>query len=79
MFLTGLLPIFLILAIALIFSILYLTGIKWFRDLRRNIAISVICILYLLHPTLTKASMALFQCTQVDSDMKRVSVEMTIE
>ena len=79
LFLTGLLPLGLIFLFSVVFWILYLTGIKWFKDLKRNIIISVIWIIYLLHPTLTKSSLSIFQCTTVDTDMKRVTIEMTIE
>ena len=79
LFLTPFLPLALILLFAVVFIILYLSSIKWFKDIKRNIIISSICILYLLHPTLTKTSLSLFQCTTVDTNMKRVTIEMTIE
>ena len=79
LFLTALLPLALILLFAVVFIILYLSSIKWFKDIKRNIIITTICILYLLHPTLTKASLSIFQCTTVDTNMKRVTIEMTIE
>jgi hypothetical protein len=60
-FLTGLLPIFLILLGIVVWGILYLISRKYFGDILRNIVVTTIVIIFLLHPTLTKVSLELFQ------------------
>lgn len=60
-FLTGLLPILLILAAAGVWSLLYLISKKYFGDVYRNIVVTTIVILFLLHPTLSKVGFEIFQ------------------
>ena len=70
-FLTIFLPIVLIVIFVLIWVILYLINSKVFRNLKRNIIISVICTLFLLHPNVTKQALSLFECISVgDNDMR---------
>ena len=61
LFLTGLLPILLIGCIILIWILLFITGHRWFKEVKRNIVVSIICIMFLLHPTLTKQALTIFQ------------------
>ena len=78
-FLTGILPIILIWIVALIFIVLYYISKKWFGDVKRNIGISAIWIIFLLHPTLTKVSLGLFQCIQIDVNDNRMRNDLDIE
>jgi hypothetical protein len=75
-FLYSLLPLILILiAWSFIFGLkLVLNLIKSDRKLevKRCIIISVICIIFLLHPTLTFESLRLFECKQIDENSYRM-------
>ena len=60
-FLMLLLPVALISFYSLIWIIMYLIFNKYFDDLGRNIIVSIIVILFLLHPALTRAGLSIFQ------------------
>jgi len=60
-FLTGLLPLFLILIAFACWSILYCVSKKLFGEIKRNVTVTVIVIIFLLHPTLTKVGLEIFQ------------------
>ena len=66
--LTGLLPIFLILLGLTFWSITYLIPTKLFKDFKRNMCVTIIVILYLLHPMLTKVGLEMFQWIKVDEN-----------
>ena len=66
--LTGLLPIFLILLGLAFWSITYLIPTKLFKDFKRNVCVTIIVILYLLHPMLTKVGLEMFQWIKVDEN-----------
>jgi hypothetical protein len=74
-----LLPVFGIFIVVIAWAILRMTGHRWFKDYKRNVVISIICIMFLLHPTLTKQALTLFQCTDVGNGQSRVTIEMEIE
>lgn len=79
LFLTALLPLLMIAAVIVIYALLFLTGHRWFKEYRRNTVITIICIMFLLHPTLTKQALTVFQCTEADDGVSRVTIDMTIE
>ncbi|CAI2365911.1 unnamed protein product [Moneuplotes crassus] len=79
LFLSNLLPLFFIIISVCIWSLLRLTGHRWFKDIKRNIGITITCILFLLHPTLTKQSLSLFQCTDVGNGENRMTIDMNIQ
>ena len=72
--LTGFVPLFLILICSLIWVFMHFFINKWCLDLKRNIVVSVIWIIFLLHPTITKSSLLIFECTNVDKNDKRMSL-----
>lgn len=79
-FLFSLLPLALILVIFLIIFIVTWI-IRAFNknkklDLKRYFAISTICIIFLLHPSLTLESLRLFQCIQIDDGEFRMRSHM---
>ncbi|CAI2387268.1 unnamed protein product [Moneuplotes crassus] len=45
-------------------------------ELRRAIVVSLICIIFLLHPKLTFEALSAFRCTQVDSNDYRMTLHM---
>lgn len=75
-FLTGLLPILLILAGVLVWSLLYLISKKHFGDVYRNIIVTTIVLLFLLHPTLSKVGFEIFQCVKVGEDDYQARLDM---
>lgn len=75
-FLTGLLPIFLILVSSIVWFCMYPIRYKVFQDLKRNITVTTVVILFLLHPTLTRVSLEMFQCVKVDENEFRVRIDL---
>lgn len=74
-FITGILPLFLIIVSTSIWGAVYfIVGKK--INLKRNIIVSIIVIIFLVHPTVTKVGLEIFQCVQVDSGDYRVYVDL---
>ena len=78
-FLIALLPLALILLYSVMWTILHLALNKYFKDLTRNIIVSIIVILFLLHPTLTRSGLSIFQCVKVDDNEFRVRVDINMK
>ena len=78
-FLTGLLPILLTLLAIIVWGVLYWFFKKWFNNIKRNIIVTVVVILFLLHPMLTKVGLEIFQCVQVDEEQYKVRVDFNID
>ena len=74
--LTALVPIALFLVYLFIWTSLYFVLRKWCSNLKRNLAISGICIVYILHPSITKNCLRIFECTQVDANDMRMTLYM---
>ena len=72
--LTGFVPLILIIICSFLWILLYFFVNKWWKDLKRNIIVSIIWIIFLLHPTITKSSLLIFECTNVDQNDKRMSL-----
>ena len=77
-FLTGMLPIFLIFVALICWGLLYIMFKKWFKDFRRNVVVTIIVIIYLLHPTITKVSFEVFQWIRIDETEYRVKLDLNI-
>jgi len=60
-FLTGLLPIGLILLSLVVWGSLKLVFRSKFKDIKRNMIVTIILIMFLLHPMLTKVGIEIFQ------------------
>ena len=74
LFLMAMLPIMLFLLISLIWVLIYLIRRKWIPELKRNIVISFISIVFLLHPTLAENSLSIFQCVEIDDGISKVRI-----
>ena len=74
--LTGLMPIGLFLLYLAIWGTFYFTMNKWFYNLKRNLIISIICIIFMFHPTITKSCLQIFEWTLVDENDKRMNLYM---
>ena len=79
LFLMALLPIILFLLISLIWVLIYMVKRNWVPELQRNIAISFISIVFLLHPTLAKNSLSIFQCVEIDEGINKVLIYTEME
>jgi len=61
LFLVFFLPLILFLLVSLIWVLVYFLKRKWVRDLQRNIAISFISIIFLLHPKMALEGFSIFR------------------
>lgn len=77
-FLTGILPLFLIILSAIIWYLIFILSSKRI-DLKRNIIVSTIVIIFLLHPMVTGVGFEISQCVQVDAGDYRVYVDLNIK
>ena len=75
-FMTTFLPIVLICIFILIWLTLSIVSSKMLESLKRNIIISIICTLFLLHPNLTKQSLGLFECVEIGNKDYRMRMHM---
>ena len=60
-FLMSVLPFALVAFYSFIWTIMYFIFNKYFSDLKRNVVVSIIVILFLMHPALTRAGLSIFQ------------------
>lgn len=78
-FLSMILPLVLISVVSAIFGVLYLINKNKFGDIKRYLVISILCILFLLHTTLTKTSLAVFECLKVNDNSYKMRMNMDYE
>ena len=78
-FLTIFLPAVIIIIFVVIWTLLYLISRKYFGNLKRYIIISVICILFLLHPNVTKQAFSLFECINVGDNQMLMRTNMDFD
>ena len=74
LFLMAMLPIILFLITSMFWVIVTIVCPKWVQDFKRNIAISFISIIFLLHPTLAENSLSIFQCVEIDDGVSKVRI-----
>ena len=79
LFLLSVLPLILFIIVALIWIIVKLINKKWVPEMARNLAISFITIVFILHPTLALNSLVIFQCVEVDHDVSKVRIYTEME
>ena len=79
MFLAAILPIALIFLYSFVWILAYLIFKKYFSDIKRNIVISSIVILYMLHPALIRTGLSIFQCVEVSKNDNRVKVDLNMK
>ncbi|CAI2367995.1 unnamed protein product [Moneuplotes crassus] len=79
LFLSAILPAIAIVLIVLFWVGFSYTNFKWCQDTKRGITVTVICLLFLIHPTLTNLSLTMFQCTNVGDELSRMTIDMEIE
>ena len=62
-----------------VWLVMWLLLKKYFEDIKRNIVVSIIVILFILHPALTKSGLRLFQCVKVDEGDYRVRIDTNMK
>ena len=77
--LTALAPIGIIFLFISLWSALCICFKKFWWTLKRNIIVSFIVIMFLLHPTLTSIGFNLFKCYDFDFDVKRLYIDMSLK
>ncbi|CAI2380520.1 unnamed protein product [Moneuplotes crassus] len=76
--LSALSPLLILLACLIFFSICHLLFPKHFTDFRRNMVISTVSVIYLLHPTITTSALGIFQCIEVGEGESRMRIDLSI-
>jgi len=76
---TAISPLILMLAWLIFFSLMHIFLPQHFSDFKRNMVISIITIIYFLHPTITTSALGIFQCIEVDKDDSRVRLDLEIK
>ena len=69
LFLLGLLPIILFIIVSLLWLLIYLLNEKLVTNLKRNLLVSFISIMFLLHPKLIEQSLNTFRWVRIDEEM----------
>ena len=75
LFLIALSPIMLFLLVSLIWVAVYIVKRNYVPDLKRNLIISFISIMFLLHPGLAASSLSIFQCVSIDEGISKVVID----
>jgi len=79
LFLLLWLPLIIFLAVSIIWAIVYFIKPKWIKSMIRNLVISFISILFLMHPKLTEESIGVFNCVEIEKGMKVTQIDTDIE
>ena len=75
----ALLPIILIILFIFVFGFFHIILPKWFTDFKRNMVISTITILFLMHPTIAETSLGMFQWINIDEGINKVKIDLNID
>ena len=78
LFLLMLLPLILFGLIAMIWLIVFLIKRSWVKNMTRNLIISFITIVFLLHPKLTEQSINVFKCIEIDDGVAVAKIDTNI-
>ena len=79
MFMLLFLPLVLFLIMVVMWTSLYLLKKEWVKDLKRNIAISFITIIFLLHPKLAERSIGIFKWIELEEGFSVVKFDTNLE
>ncbi|CAI2374797.1 unnamed protein product [Moneuplotes crassus] len=78
LFLMMLLPIILFTLFSVFWCAAYICGKGFFKNLTKNLTISYISIIFLLHPKLTRESLNMWRCVEIDDDVKVARYNMDL-
>ncbi|CAI2365727.1 unnamed protein product [Moneuplotes crassus] len=79
LFLLMFLPLILFILLGAIWVILYYTKREWVKDFTRNIVITFITIVFLLHPKLTERSISMLRCIEIDEGYRVAEIDTNLE
>ncbi len=79
LFLLGLLPIVLFIIMTIMWIMVYYFKRKWVKDITRNLVISFITIIFLLHPKLAERSIGIFKCVEIDDGYSVARMDTNME
>ncbi|CAI2362983.1 unnamed protein product [Moneuplotes crassus] len=79
LFLLIFLPLALFFVISLIWVVIYLIKRRWMKNIQRNLTISFISVVFLLHPRLTQAGINIWRCVKIDEDVEVARFDMSFE
>ncbi|CAI2365361.1 unnamed protein product [Moneuplotes crassus] len=79
LFLLMFLPLILFILLGAIWGILYYTKREWVKDFTRNIVITFITIVFLLHPKLTERSISMLKCIEIDEGYRVAEIDTNLE
>ena len=75
-FLSAILPLAFFILSLILWSAFYFLLHKWCSSFRRNVVVSNIVILFILHPTITRSFLSLFKCVVISPEESRVSISI---
>lgn len=78
-FMVAILPIILLAGCAVFWITLRLIFKKRMADYKRNIVVSMITIMFLLHPTLTETALGMFQWIEIDENTSKVRIDLNMD
>ncbi|CAI2368933.1 unnamed protein product [Moneuplotes crassus] len=79
LFLLVILPLLIFVPISIFWIILYWTNKKFGKNLAKNLIVSFICIIFLLHPRLTQEGINIWRCMEIDNGVKVARFDMDIQ
>ena len=79
LFLMTFLPIGLFLVMTVMWVTIRYIKQGWVKDIKRNLVISFITVVFLLHPKLTERSISIFKCVEIDEGYKVAKIDTNIE
>ncbi|CAI2361155.1 unnamed protein product [Moneuplotes crassus] len=78
LFLLMFLPIILFIIVSLMWVVTYLIRKKWAPNMKRNLIITFITIVFILHPKIAERSINIFRCIEIDENTKVALIDTKI-
>lgn len=75
-FLSAMLPIIFFPIVFVTYYLVYLLPYAWAKEYKRNVIVTSIVILFILHPNLTQNSLSMFECVDVSEASARVAIDL---
>jgi hypothetical protein len=78
-FLVSIMPIVIIIIFCIFWIVMFWSCKKTFKHVRRYIIITIVWVIFLLHPTITKSILAMFEWEQIDEETRRMRMYLEYE
>ena len=75
-FLSGMLPLFALILSVIVWTIAYVVCHKRCSNWKRNVIVTNVVTLFLLHPNLTKQFLSVFECIYISENEARVKIDL---